>query len=133
VEVQRHIGEFRALGADVVAIGQGTGEQAARFCRMLKTSYPCLGDPGKDAYRGFDLARDGWWNVTAKPFIEDPKLAFSRIASASLRGSLMRHSDVLQLGGVVILDRDGVVSYLHRATRSDDLPSAAELLAHLSR
>ena len=131
MEVQRHIGEFRALGADVVAIGQGSGEEAARFCRMLKTSFACLGDPERDAYRAFELPRDGWWNVTVKPFFETPKLAFSRIAHASLRGSLLRSSDVLQLGGVVILDRKGVVTYLYRSARTDDLPPTAELLAHL--
>ena len=57
MEVQRHIGEFRALGADVVAIDQGSGEEAARFCRMLKTSFACLGDPERDRARAVDDRR----------------------------------------------------------------------------
>ena len=71
--------------------------------------------------------------VTATPFLEDPRLAFSRIRSASLKGSLMRHSDVLQLGGVAIVDRDGILRYLHRSRKTDDLPATSVLLAELDR
>jgi hypothetical protein len=117
----------------VVAVGQGTGEEAARICRSLEVPCRCLGDPGKQAYRAFGLARDGWWNVTAKPFLEDPRLAFSRIRNASLKGSLMRHSDVLQLGGVAIVDRDGILRYLHRARKTDDHPAMGTILAELDR
>jgi hypothetical protein len=131
VEVQRHRAELEARGAGVVAIGQGTGREAARFCRMLKVDATCLGDPEKQSYRAFGLPRDGWWNVTAKPFLEDPALAWSRIRHASLRGSLMRHTDVLQLGGVAVVDRDGVCRYLHRARRTDDFPPLQEVLAAL--
>ncbi len=116
-----------------MAVGQGTGEEAARICNRLEVPCPCLGDPGKQAYRAFGLERDGWWNVTAKPFLEDPRLAFSRIRSASLKGSLMRHSDVLQLGGVAIVDRDGILRYLHRSRKTDDLPATSAVLAELDR
>ena len=85
------------------------------------------------AYRAFGLARDGWWNVTAKPFLEDPRLAFDRIRNASLKGSLMPHSDVLQLGGVAIVDREGILRYLHRSRKTDDLPATSALLAELDR
>jgi hypothetical protein len=131
--VQKHNAEIRARGAQVIAIGQGTGEEAARFCRGIETEYPCLGDPVKDGYRAFDLLRDGWWNVTAKPFLEDAGLAWSRIRHASLRGSLMKHSDVLQLGGVAIIDRQGIVRFLHRSRRTDDRPPTSEILAELDR
>ncbi len=117
----------------MVAVGQGTGEEAARICRSLAVPCRCLGDPGKQAYRAFGLARDGWWNVTAKPFLEDPRLAFDRIRNASLRGSLMRHSDVLQLGGVAIVDRRGILRYLHRSRKTDDLPATSAVLAELDR
>ena len=133
MEVQRHYEESRSWVADVGASGQGSGEEAAGFCRMLKTGYPCLGDPGKDAYREFQLSRDSWWNVTAKPFLEEPKLAFDRIRNASLKGSLMKHTDVLQLGGVVIVDRGGIIRYLHRSAKTDDLPDTRDLLAVLDR
>jgi hypothetical protein len=131
--VQKHYAEIRARGAQVTAIGQGTGEETARFCRGVEIDYPCLGDPGRDSYRAFGLPRDGWWNVTAKPFLEDARLAWSRIRHASLRGSLMPHSDALQLGGVAIIDRHGIVRFLHRSRRTDDRPPTSEILAELDR
>ncbi len=131
--MRRHYPEFRARGVEVAAVGQGTGEEAARFCRGLGVESPCLGDPGRGAYRAFGLLRDGWWNVTAKPFLEDPGLAWRRIRNASLKGSLMRHTDVLQLGGVAIVDTQGVLRYLHVSRRTDDLPPMPDVLAELDR
>jgi hypothetical protein len=116
-----------------VAVGQGSGAEAARFCRKLGTDFTCLGDPTRAAYHAFGLIRDSWWNVTAAPFLEDPGLALRRIRRASLRGSLVRGSDVLQLGGTVLIDRAGVLRTLQRARRTDDHPPMAELLAALDR
>ena len=129
--MQRSYRAFESRGAEVVAVAQGTGDEAADFCGKLKTDFPCLGDPDKQVYRAFSLPRDGWWNVTAKPFLEEPALAFQRIRNASLKGSLMRHSDPLQLGGVAIVDGRGILRYLHRSTRTDDLPPTSEVLAAL--
>ena len=129
--MRRHHEDFEARGAQVVAVGQGTGEEAARIGRSLALPFRCLGDPGKQAYRAFGLTRDGWWNVTAKPFLEDPRLAFDRIRNASLKGSLMRHSDVLQLGGVAMVDRHGILRYLHRSRKVDDFPATSAVLAEL--
>ena len=131
MEVHEHHAEIRARGAQVVAVTQGSGDEAARSCRMLKIGFPCLGDPDKALYRIFSLPRDGWWNVTAEPFLRAPRIAFDRIRRASLKGSMMRHSDVLQLGGVALVDRSGVVRYLHRSRRTDDYPPTSELIAAL--
>ena len=117
----------------VAAVAQGTGVEAARFCGMMKIGYPCLGDPGRRAYRGFDLPRDGWWNVTVKPFLEDAPLAWQRIRHASLKGSMMPHTDVLQLGGVALIDREGVVRFLYRSRKTDDMPDTAAVLAEIDR
>ena len=103
------------------------------MCREQGVDSPCLGDPGKQAYAAFGLPRDAWWNVTARPFLEDPSQAFRRIRNASMKGSLMRHTDVLQLGGVAIVDTGGVLRYLYVSRRTDDLPPTPELLAELDR
>ena len=129
--MQRNIEALRQRGAEVVAVAQGSGDEAARFCRMLKTDYLCLGDPEKQLYAAFSLPRDSWWNITAQPFLDDPGLAFDRIRHASLKGSVMRHSDPRQLGGVAIVDTEGTLRYLHRSRRTDDLPTTAEILAQL--
>ncbi len=131
--MQRHHAGFEARGARVVAVAQGTGDESDRFCRAMDTAYSCLGDPNKEVYALFSLPRASWWNLTVGPFLEKPGLAFSRIRNASLKGSLMRHSDVLQLGGVAIVDRAGTVRYLHRSQKTDDLPPMPAILAELDR
>ena len=130
--MQQHHREFERRGARVVAVGQGTGDEAAEVCRGVGADFECLGDPHKHAYRAFALGRAGWWDLTARPFLEDPGRAFGRIRRASVKGSLMKHTDVHQLPGVAIL-REGAVRYLHRAAKTDDLPSSPEILARLDR
>ena len=112
-------------------MAQGSGDESARYCRMMKIGYPCLGDPDKALYRRFAFPRDGWWNVTVKPFLDEPRIAFDRIRRASMKGSMMQHSDVLQLGGIAIIDAEGVVRYLHRSRKTDDYPPTSELIAAL--
>ena len=129
--MRRHAEEFEARGAQVVCVGQGTGDEAARFCREEGVESPCLGDPGRESYAAFGLSRDGWWNVTARPFLEEPALAWSRIRRASLKGSLRKYTDVLQLGGVAIVDGEGLLRYLHASRKTDDLPPTTDLLAAL--
>ena len=131
--MQEHHAAILERGAQIVAIGQGTGEEASGFCRQLKTAYPCLGNPGKEAYRAFGLSRGDWWSVGFKPFLDQPGLALRRIRRASLKGSMMKHTDVLQLGGVAIVDGQGVLRYLYRSQRPDDLPPTPDVIAELDR
>jgi len=131
--VQGQVAEFRRRGVGVAAVGQATGEEAARYGRMVQAEYPCLGDPDRKAYRGFGLGRADWWSMLAKPFLEDPALAWRRIRNADLAGARLESSDVKQLGGVAILDRRGTVRYLHRSERTEDYPPTPEVLAELDR
>lgn len=131
--MRRHREAFEERGARLAAVAQGTGEEAARFCGALETGFPCVGDPGRRAYRTFGLERAGWLDVTVRPFLEAPLLGLRRMRHANLAGARMPHSDVLQLGGAAILDAEGVVRFLHRAARVDDVPAPPELLAALDR
>ena len=117
----------------LVAVAQGSAAEAVRFCSTLGARFPCVGDPGKRAYRAFGLERDSWYGVTLKPFVDAPVLGLRRLRHASLSGARMPHSDVRQLGGAAILDAAGSVSFLHRAASVDDVPSPPELLGELDR
>lgn len=44
-----------------------------------------------------------------------------------------RGSDVRQMGGDVIIDRQGVVRFIHRSRYPEDRPDIAEMLAIVSR
>jgi hypothetical protein len=43
----------------------------------------------------------------------------------------MRHSDWFQLPGVAIVDRAGIVRWLHQARHAGDIPSPATVVAAL--
>lgn len=122
--------QIRVRGAELVAVAQGTATEAERFCRQLGAAYPCLGDPGKDSYRAFGLGRGGLREIILEPMRAGNE-AVRKGYKVSLRGSLMRHSDWFQLPGLAIVDRGGVLRYLHRSRHAGDLPAIAEVLRAL--
>ena len=129
--MQREYPKLQALGAELVAIGQGTAAQAQRWCHQLGATYPCLGDPGKDSYRAFGLPRGGWREILFDPMRAGNE-AIRKGYRVSLRGSLLRHSDWFQLPGLAIVDRTGVIRYLYRSKHAGDLAATSEILAALA-
>jgi hypothetical protein len=129
--VQRDLKEFERRDARVVAVGMGTGAEADAMRRRLGLDFPLLGDPDHDAYAALDLRRDGWWSLLGKPLLERPRSALRDIADADFKAAASPRSDVQRLGGALVLDAEGRLRYLHRAKRSDDIPSNAALFAVL--
>jgi peroxiredoxin len=129
--MQRELGSVEACGAQVVAVGQGTASEAAGVCDQMAVTYPCLGDPEKASYRAYGLRRAGWREIILDP-MRDGNRAMKEGYKVSIRGSLMRHSDWFQLPGVAIVDRAGIVRYLHQAKHSGDIPSATAVVAALA-
>lgn len=113
----------------MIAIGQGTGGEAERVAQALHVTYPVLGDPGKASYRALGLGRSGWAAMMLQPFLEDPAAAWRNLREADLAASANPRSDVRQLGGVVLVDRGGIVRWLHRSQTTTDVPTNATLLA----
>jgi peroxiredoxin len=129
--VQRRLEDFRERGAKVVAIGQGTGEEAQRIARMLKLTYPVYGDPGHDAYDALGFGRTGWIGLTLAPFLRDPSRALRSLGQADLRAAASPRSDVFRLGGAFVADRAGTIRFLHRSRAVTDVPATDALLAAL--
>jgi hypothetical protein len=128
--MQQHLAEVERRGAQVVAIGQGTGRDAREFCGRAGVTFPCLGDPGRESYRGFALPRGGWRAILLDPLLVGRE-GVRRLGGVDVRGALLPTSDWFQLGGVAIVDREGVLRYVHRARHPADLPAPAALLQAL--
>ena len=124
--------QIRTRGAELVAIAQGTGAEAERFCRQLGVAYTCLGDPAKDSYRAFGLPRGGLREIVFEPMRAGNE-AVHKGYKVSLRGSLMRHSDWFQLPGLAVVDRSGIIRYLHRSRHAGDLAPTGDVLQVLER
>ena len=129
--MQSRLSEFRGRGANVVAIGQGTGAEAARSARLLRVEFACYGDPSHDAYRALDLGRTGMFGLTLAPFLSDPAGSLRNIAQADLRAAANPRSDVFRLGGALVADRSGRIRFLHRSHSTTDVPKTFALLAAL--
>jgi len=119
--VQERIDDFWQRAARVVAVGQGTGAEAAAMQDRLRLSFPVLGDPGHEGYEKLGLGRTGWWGLTVQPFVEDFRGALRNLRQADLRASANPRSDVARLGGTAVIAQGGSLAYLHRATRTTDL------------
>jgi alkyl-hydroperoxide reductase/thiol specific antioxidant family protein len=129
--MQRELPAIEARGAQVIAIGQGTTDEAARVCAQMGVTYPCLGDPDKTVYRAYGLRRGGWREILLDPMRAGNE-AMRKGYRVSIRGSLMAHSDWFQLPGVAIVDRAGIVRWLHRARHSGDVPAPRDVVAALA-
>jgi len=131
VEVQGRLGEFEARGAQVIAVGQGTGAEAAAAARRHRITYPVLGDPGHQGYRTLGLGRTGWWGLTFAPFFEDLRGSFENLRRADLKASASPRSDVRRLGGALAIDAAGRIRFLHRSQSTTDVPKTDLLLEAL--
>src|SRR5262249_48746113 len=130
VEMHRELSAVTARGAQVVAIGQGTADEAGRICAQMGVDFPCLGDPEKASYRAYGLRRAGWLEIILDPMREGSE-AITKGYKARIRGSLMRHPDWYPLPGVTTVARAGIVCWLHQARHSGDIPSPATVIAAL--
>jgi hypothetical protein len=126
--VQGKLAAFAARGAAVVAVGQGTGAEAARVASELRISFPVLGDPDHAGYDTLGLGRTGIFGLTLEPFFEAPGEAFRNLRQADLRASASPRSDVRRLAGALLVDADGRVRFLHRSAKTTDVPETEALL-----
>ena len=129
VEVQEQLAEFEKRGLRVVAVGQGTGAEAKSFCEEWGVGYPCLGDVRRNGYQAFQLKRGNWWSVVLRGMLTRPIRTASLIAKADMKGARLMSTDVLQLGGICIVDGEGRLRGVHRAKSPEDMPPAEEVAA----
>ncbi len=129
--MQGRSAEFEARGAQLIAVGQGTGAEAAAAARRHGVGFPCLGDPGHASYRSLGLGRTGWFGLTLAPFLEAPRQAFRNLKQADLRASASPRSDVRRLGGAMVVDASGRIRFLHRSATTTDVPATDALLGAL--
>ena len=106
---------IEAAGVGLASVTIGDPSRADAFCkRFARNRYPCLGDPGLQAYRAFGLPRGSWLDV-AGPRVWGPG------AKAIMHGVASRPGDdVLRLGGTFGIRTDGTLAFVHYARTSSD-------------
>jgi len=126
VQLHRDRGEFERAGVELVAIGNGTVEQAAAFVRSQGLDgLRLVVDPERRVYEAAG-ARVGTLSQLVGPRV---MLAGARLAaggSGARQGQVIGHA--AQLGGVLIVAPDGSVPYAHLAENAADLAPGEEVL-----
>jgi peroxiredoxin len=117
---------FADEGARVVMVGQGRPEQAAAFCRERNLPFECTVDPEREAYRAFGLGQARFRDLVS-PAVAARAARLARDAETR-QGAI--GGSPRQLGGTVVVDRAGVVRFVHRnASVWDDAPTDVVLEA----
>lgn len=99
----------------------------AAFQRELGLDIPLFADPGRATYEAFGFERGSVRRIWLDPRVWR---SYARLLARGRRTRLYRQ-DTLQLGGDAVLDRAGVVRWIHRSAGPDDRPDVATVAAQL--
>jgi hypothetical protein len=118
--------EFQKRGAHVAAIGMGRPDMAAHFKKEFEIPFTLLVDHDQETYKTVEIKRGSQWEVAG------PRV-WGRYAKGLLtgKGVALPKQDVLQLGGVAVVDTKGKVLFLHRSETSADNAPVEKLLEAL--
>lgn len=131
-KLRSELPDYRAVGGDVVIVGQGEPERASRYRERQQLDVAILCDPDKATYQAFGLLQG-----TPAQILFDASDELLRCeAAAGLDLAASRHGtdrafvdDPWQLPGEFVVDRDGVIRYAHRYGWCEDYPDPRVHLA----
>lgn len=118
---------YRAVGAEVVLIGNGKPEWARWFRNETRIELPLYCDPRRETYKAAGMTR-GLFKVL------HPRAALAAFR-AFRKGNRQTSAkgDVLQNGGVLILDRAGKPVWRFVQAAAGDLSNGEEILRNLPK
>jgi hypothetical protein len=127
MQLHRARSMFDDAGGRLVLIGQATPRQAAHFRRRYGVQVPVLADEDRVSYRAAGAKSAGvldLWNpkVVAKG-------AVTGLKEKTVQGRTI--GDANQLGGALVIDAMGNVTWSHMSTDAGDNASPMEILAAL--
>lgn len=116
--------QLAQLGVRVVGVATGADYQA-RALMDDGIPFPLLVDPDRNLYRALGIDRIAWYR-----FLQPSTWRrYLRAAKGARQGRLT--GDLRQAPGVVIIDLDRRVRYLHRGVTLADYPDLDEVLDEL--
>lgn len=119
------LGEIARAGVRTVLVGNGSREQQGGFIeRHALGSSPTvvMTDPTLEAYGRLSLTRSLWATLGPRALVETAR------AMAQGHPHLPVLGDRTQQGGVLLVDRRGVVRLYHASRSIGDHPSASDLV-----
>lgn len=121
--------EFEAAGVKLVLIGQATPRHAAHFRRRHGIELPILADEQRASYKAAG-AKVGSVGELLGPSVV-AKGILTSVRTRKLQGRVI--GNAAQLGGAMLIARDGTVTWSHMARDASDNASPEEILAAVRR
>ncbi len=115
------------LGARLACVTFAEPGLLAAFQRDIGLDLELYGDPDRAAYASLGFGRASPARVWLDPRV------WTRYAGLLARGRRPRppRQDTLQLGGDVVLDAEGRISWIYRSRGPEDRPSVDQLISAL--
>jgi peroxiredoxin len=125
VDVRDNYDRFLEAGGDVTVVTMGNVAQTAAFRDRNRLPFTCLADPERVAYKAFGVP------VGTVGQIAGPAVWGGGLKAVLRAGFGKPVGDILQLHGSFIIDRDGIIRFIHLPRHSADRPTNDELIAQL--
>lgn len=125
--MRHELGEIRALGAELVVVGNGTVEHLRWFLEDQAPDFPVYTDPELAVYRAAGMRRDAGAFLSVKVLKSTLRARRAGYTQPGVKG------DPWQQGGVLVILPDGTIAYRHASGYLGDLPAPADVVAALRR
>ncbi len=114
---------YTTAGLEIIAIGMGSPRRTAAFRRELELPFPMLSDPRRVSYHAYGLLK---MSLRREATIASA-MHFARNV-ARHGGAHEPDQNMLQLGGIFVVDPQGIVRYAFRSARAHEYPTAEKLV-----
>jgi peroxiredoxin len=123
-QLEQHKDELRAAGLSLATIGVGEPRHAERYCGQYAPSVTCLCNQTLEAYRAYGLKPGNALQLLGPQVL----LASARTAARGVTQG-RNTGNAFMLGGVFVIDAQGVVRFADYDEYAGDHPDFAEILA----
>ncbi len=122
-QLRQQYGKIQYLGGEVLIISFENREAMRRLVDGHKFPFVVLLDPAKEVYRQYGMVyrKQGRTGNLSTAF------AYLRLRLSGYPKQVAG-SDTRQMGGDVIIDRQGEISFIHRSEYPHDLPAVESIL-----
>jgi AhpC/TSA antioxidant enzyme len=125
MQLHRARAEFDEAGGRLVLIGQATPRQAAHFRRRQGIQLPVLADEERVSYKAAGAKTAGVFDLWHPRVVA--KGAVTGLREKTVQGRTI--GDANQLGGALVVDTAGRVTWSHMSADAGDNASPDEILA----
>ena len=125
VDVREDYERFLQAGGDVAVVTMGSAAQTAAFRQRNRLPFLCLADPQRVAYKAFGVP------LATIGQVAGPAVWRGGLKAVLRAGFGKPVGDVLQLHGSFIIDRAGILRFIHIPQHSADRPTNDELISQL--